>query len=769
MPGQPNIETRGFLWVEEGEGKLCEVAEVAPVLPISKTYTYAVPEDLSNSIQVGQRVTVPMGRKGTSRVGFVVGRDRIPWNNALRPIESVVDERSFLSEHLVALARRIADHYAAPLGATLKALTPEDVRKGAGLTTVRLVSLIRDEHRNEPAENDKSTIRITPRRRAVLDELEKHPRPTPIDELRQRAGASDAVLRAMRDAGLIKIEKVKRLPEEAETPRQPTDPDFALNDHQAAALSAMCNEIDNAEFSVSLLYGVAGSGKTEVYIRAMRHALAAGKQAILLVPEIVLTTQLVDRLAARFERVSVLHSGMTPAQRSRAWHAIERGLTPVVIGTRSAVFAPCPNLGLVCVDEEQEPSFKNLQSPRFHVRDVAIMRAQLLGASVLLGSATPAVESWHLSGSHESWRRLSLPQRVRELPMPKITIVDMQDEWAERQSRVVLSRSMRSGLEACLSRGEQAILLMNRRGFANRIVCPKCHARVTCPNCNVGMVVHAAKGRAQCHYCRTFIPEPITCETPGCGTKLISAGLGTQRVEESLSQFAPGARIARADSDTMTRREHYERLVRDFTDRKIDVLVGTQMIAKGLDFPGVSFVGVVDADVGLLESDFRGHERLFQLITQVAGRAGRAAAAGHVVVQTASPDLPALKHALRGDYAAFAEEELHTRAKIAMPPYRRIARAVLAHPRESDAKRECATIAELIRTRIDSMNLPRADVLGPAPCALTRVRNRYRYDLLIRTATAADLHALLSDLDETGTWRKRKSTITLDVDPVSMT
>ncbi len=235
----------------------------------------------------------------------------------------------------------------------------------------------------------------------------------------------------MRDLGLIQIESVKRLPADDEAPRSPIDPDFDLNDDQVAALRAVRGEIDEDAFSVSLLYGVAGSGKTEVYIRAMRHALSLGKQAILLVPEIVLTTQLVDRLASRFERVSVLHSGMTPAQRSRAWHAIESGRTPVVIGTRSAVFAPCPNLGLICVDEEQEPSFKNLQSPRFHVRDVAIMRAQLLGASVLLGSATPAVESWHLSGSHESWRRLLLPRRVRELPMPKITVVDMQDERAE--------------------------------------------------------------------------------------------------------------------------------------------------------------------------------------------------------------------------------------------------------------------------------------------------------------------------------------------------
>ena len=757
-------EATGHLWLEQGDQREGLIAEVAPHIRSFRTYSFSVPDSLADSLQVGQRVNVPLGRRGRLVQGHVMGLDRRVWDSTLRPIDSVVDPRAFLTPELVELGREIALHYHCPLGRTLQAMTPEAVRRQRGYRVVRLARLARslDDIRA-------SGERLSPKRSALIHFLAESEDGVPVNQLLETCGVSVGVLRALVKRGWVEMSTRKELKLDPEPETPIVDPTFELNADQQAALDAINAATDEGEFSVTLLLGVSGSGKTEVYIRAMRRVIASGRQAILLVPEIVLTTQLVQRLSVRFGHIAVYHSGLTDTQRSLMWQQVAAGTRNVIIGTRSAVFAPCPNLGLICVDEEQETSFKNLQAPRFHVRDVAILRAQRLAIPVVLGSATPSIETWYNSQHRSHYRRMILPRRVNNRPMPKVHIVDMRDEFSELKRMVVLSRTMERLLGETLERKEQAILLVNRRGYANRVYCPACKTRLTCPNCNVGLVAHTAGGVSICHYCRTRTPTPTTCSNIDCGERLVQMGLGTQRVETVLSARFPEARVRRVDSDTMRHRDQVQQLVEDFGERRIDVLVGTQMIAKGLDFPYVSFVGVVDADTNVMIGDFRAHEKLFHLITQVAGRAGRAEAPGQVVVQTSTPELPALQFSLTHDFTRFAEEELKIRRRVALPPFRRVTRIVLSHAREETASGEAEALAERITDTIGSLKLEYADVLGPNPCALSRLRGKYRYDMLVRTKSATDMRKLLAKLESTKALYTKTAAIMLDVDPVVLT
>lgn len=758
------LEPPGNLWTEPGEPKSGLVAEVAPVAPVFKTYFLAVPAELSGRITVGHRVTIPIGRRGHLTIGFVIGLDHRIWESTLRPINSLVDDASYLSDELVRLARELAVHYHCPLGRTLKAITPEAVRQGRGLRTVAYVRAA-----GTMNELVGTNARLSGARRAVIEFLANRPEPIQLSEMSQHVSASTALIRKMAADKLVLIETREVEATDADLGSSSADePDWQLNEEQQAALAAVERELAEGSFRVVLLHGVSGSGKTEVYIHAIRRVIGVGRQAILMVPEIVLTTQLVQRLARRLPRVAVLHSGLSEAARSAMWRHIAAGRRDVVIGTRSAVFAPCPNLGLIVVDEEQEPSFKNLQAPRFHVRDAAIMRARQNSIPVVLGSATPSVEIWHRAQHRQDHLLVSLPHRIRDLPMPQVHIVGMEQETAEVKRPVILSRLMEKSLRETLQRGEQAILLMNRRGFATRVYCAACRTPITCPNCNVNLVAHSAGSVTMCHYCRVHVPIPAACPVLTCGGRLVFQGAGTQRIERVLAEIYPAARVRRVDSDTMRRREDYEQVVADFEKRNIDVLLGTQMIAKGLDFPFVSFVGVFEAGASGF-GDYRAHERLFQLITQVAGRAGRADVPGTVVVQVSgSENGPALRHALNHDYVSFAQEELSVRERIGWPPFRRVARAVLSHEREQTAAQAGETLAAATRAAIAELDLSAADVLGPSPCLLSRIRGKYRHDLLIRARGTADLRRLLHHLEESGVFRVKSAALMLDVDPVDL-
>lgn len=750
-----------FLWVEEGEPRSGLVAEVAPVVPLPRTYSFAVPVEMEPRIKLGQRVRIALGRAGRSAVGFIVNLTRQPWDNTLRPLDALIDEESFLGDHLIELGRRIAEHYACPLGVTLKAMTPEPVRRQSGLHTVRYARLIApiDDVRRDDR-------RASAARRALVERLAESPDPISVESLLHDTAASPSILRALVTRGWVEVTVRRELAEETEPPHEVIEPTYELNDEQHAALSQVNEAIDHAAFRVLLLYGVSGSGKTEVYIHAMRRVIRDGGQAILLVPEIVLTTQFVSRLASRFPAVAVIHSGMTDSQRAVMFRRIAAGERPVIIGTRSAVFAPCPRLKLICVDEEQEPSYKNMQSPRFHVRDVAIIRAQMLNIPVVLGSATPSIETWHRSAVRGDYTRAIIRHRIRELPLPKVHLVDMRDEMADLRQVTVISRLLDRLLAETLDRGEQAILLINRRGFAHRVYCPACRMRLECPNCHVGLVVHTTSGDTICHYCRTRTRTPTLCPNVTCRAPLLQTGTGTQRVEAMLAGRFPSARICRADSDAVHHRSHYQTLIDDFAARRVDLLVGTQMIAKGLDFPFVSLVGVIQADAVSLANDFRAQERLFQLLTQVAGRAGRGDAPGQVVVQTFTPDLPAIQHALHHDYEAFVADELPARRDAALPPFSRLARIVVSHAHEDVARSSAERIVSAATAALQRASLADAQVLGPQPAPLARLRGRYRFDLLVRAADVSALRRALALLQREKALAATGA-IMVDVDPVS--
>ncbi len=439
----------------------------------------------------------------------------------------------------------------------------------------------------------------------------------------------------------------------------------------------------------------------------------------------------------------------------------------MVVGTRSAVFAPCPNLGLIAIDEEQEGSYKNMQAPRFHSRDVAIKRAQMLNIPVMLGSATPSLETWLNAHQMPHYDLIRLPHRVRGLPLPVVSVVDMRNEHRERKGIHMLSRAMEQRLAETLDRHQQAVLLLNRRGFASYIFCPDCSRRITCPRCKVNMVFHEAARQAVCHYCNTHFAVPDRCPAPNCGHKLVHFGMGTQRVEAELHTLFPAARIARVDSDVMTNAKEFAKLLTDFESHNLDMLIGTQMVAKGLDFPFVSFVGVVSADTALSLPDFRAAERTFQLVTQVAGRAGRADVPGSAVVQTFASDLVAISSALKHDFERFAHAELTSRRKMRFPPYYRLTRVLLEDKRLARVRSEAQAFVSQANALL--ADLPEAaDLIGPQPAPIEKVRDRYRQDVLIRAKTARTMQALLDRLRAKKLLNMKVQRLILDVDPVSL-
>jgi len=774
------------LWTEAPVERLAPVALVAPVSALDKLYTYAIPPHLEDAVRPGIRITVPFGARGRPRTGFCVAVSREPWTTTLKPVLSVVDEAPLLSPPLLELGRWISEYYCAPLGRALEAMVPAPVRRQSGFRTVQFLRLTQAgwalaaeaapqtptagaamsaAHTSTGAKS--CDIRLTARRRAILEWLRQAGGRAEWNQLRAAALASPAAVRALADAGLIERCVTKEPGPAPLFDRPSQEPAFDLNPDQLAAVERIVSWLDPPTFRVGVLFGVSGSGKTEVYVRAIRRAVAAGRQAILLVPEIALTTQTTQRLAARLPDVVVLHSGLTSAQRSLIWSEIARGRRRVVIGTRSAVFAPCTSLGLIVVDEEQEPSFKNQQSPRFHTRDVAIKRAQIEGIPVVLGSATPSLETWANCGRLEHYECLRLPRRVSDLPMPKIEVVDMRVEQRARRGVHLLSRRMEQVLAETLEQGEQAVLLLNRRGYASFLVCPKCRQEIVCPNCQANLIFHKSTGLARCHYCSAKIPVPSHCPNENCRHTLVRFGMGTQRVEEELAYKFPKARIERVDSDTMRRADQYGRIIARFERREIDVLVGTQMIAKGLDFPFVSFVGVVSADTALAIPDFRAAERTFQLVTQVAGRAGRARTAGRVVVQTFATDTHALRYAVTHDYERFAEAEMARRARLRVPPCGRLVRLILADPRTTRLRDAADALAEWIRQTASKHGLA-VEVWGPNVCPLARIRNLYRYEILLRADSAALLSAAMQRFRHEPSFRPKVRQFLIDVDPVEL-
>ncbi|MHC4985195.1 MAG: replication restart helicase PriA, partial [Planctomycetota bacterium] len=611
------------------------------------------------------------------------------------------------------------------------------------------------------AEHGDWPARLGGRQKRVLDELLEARRqgvePLTLEQLTHHSGASRDTIKRLAGRELIRLDaRPVTLPELSDEAGE--DP-FEINKDQKDVLAAMEGKLAGG-FSATLLHGVTGSGKTEVYVRAIREVAAAGKQAILLVPEIALATQTLQRLLQRLPRVAVLHSGLTDVQRAFYYEQIATGEASVVVGPRSAVFAPTKRLGLIVVDEEHEPTYKQDNVPRYHARDVAVKRASLEGAPILLGSATPSLESYQ-NAQQGRYDLLRLPKRVRGLPMPSLSIVHLRKEMDPGRIELI-GKTLTRRMAEVLDRGEQIILLMNRRGYASFVFCPKCKWEMKCDHCERSMVFHQATQLAMCHYCQHTAALPDHC--PACGGKLLLFGMGIQRVEGELARKFPEARVARMDSDTMTSPKQFQKVFDAFSGGELDILLGTQMVGKGLDFPGVSLVGVISADTSLTIPDFRAAERTFQLIVQVAGRAGRAEHAGDVVVQTLHADEPAVKLAAQHDYDGFVKEELPTRQAAELPPATRMVRFIVRDRSSAKVAESAEALAAKLKALLGDHVLA---FYGPQPAGVPRIRDHYRWQILVIVAAAGAVQRIVFPLmAELG--REIHSEIVADVDPVNL-
>lgn len=777
--------------------------------------TYAVPADLID-LAPGERVLVPLGNKNKPVAGFVTevrntsglpaGKDK-----RLKAILHRDPQQIALTPDLIELARWMAGYYCCPIGMVLGSMLPAAVKKDTGRVVRTMVSLAQTPEKTEQSQDDKADtpsksdkpakpLKLTKLQQAVLDTAKKlldagEPWTEP-KVLADEAGAkSVAPVKQLIDKGLLVATKASSVQSsfDKETKDQRMDADNpvatpmpTLNDHQAKAVDRIVASIEDG-FGVHVLHGVTGSGKTEVYLRAIQGLADGGgegpdekshkKGVIVLVPEIALTPQTVARFLGRFQGVAVLHSGLTAAQRHEQWRRIRQGDAHIVVGARSAIFAPLKNLGLIIVDEEHEHSYKQDQLPRYHARDVAIKRAHLLNVPVVLGSATPSLESYYNAVHKKNYHLIELPERVMGLKMPAVQIVDMAEERRHRKGVHLLSQRLEQAIAHTLERGGQTLLLLNRRGYANYIACPdhKCGWMLTCQYCDASMVYHKDKalplgGVVRCHHCTAEQILPQHC--PVCSKKVTVFGLGVQRVEEELFRKFPdhlsSDTLLRMDSDTMRTGQDYFESLQRFRRGQIKVLVGTQMIAKGLDFPNVRVVGVISGDTSLNMPDFRAAERTFQLIAQVAGRAGRAgeSAAACVIVQTFNPDDEAINDAAKHDFVGFATKEMAIRIEAKLPPASRMARIVVRdcdHATSVELASELAGHLEHFNTQQGS----HVQIRGPAACPIARVAEFYRMQIELTAPDAATLQKLMTALRNAKVLKSDAATA-VDVDPVDL-
>ena len=738
-------------------------AAVCLPVPVDTEFTYAVPEALREGLVPGRRVRVPFGPRSMPGwcVGFAEEPDRGDAGKpvAAKEVLALLDDGPLVDADMLGLTRWISDAYACAWGEALSACVPGGVRSETADATVVHARLCVPRERAAAAADGYAEKHV--KRSRILRVLMEHEDGLALRDLVRAAQCTDSPVRTLAKQGLVEIgnRSVELDPFAGAEPEPPAD--VTLTAAQTKALVRVTAALAAARATTLLLLGVTGSGKTEVYLRAIRECVASGRQAIVLVPEIALTPQTVARFRGWFERVAVLHSALTDAERRRQWQQIRAGAADVGSGPRSAVFAPVPRLGLVVVDEEHEPSFKQQSAPRYHAREVAIERARRSGAAVLLGSATPSLESRHAAESG-AYELLRLPARVGA-SLPRVEVVDLGVEARETKRVSLISRRLVELLRRALDERRQAILFLNRRGFATSLFCGRCGTGVVCERCSAAMTLHRTRGTMLCHHCGGESPPPKTC--PGCGAPGVARiGAGTERLEDVVRAVLPGVRLARMDSDSMHDRASYERVLGAFGRGDIDVLVGTQMIAKGLHFPGVTVVGVISADTGLTLPDFRASERTFQLVAQVAGRAGRAGNAGRVVVQTHEPRHPALVCAANHDYDRFAALETEERRKFGWPPHSRLVRVVVTGPDERAARDRCDEIARAVR---DALPPGAGDVLGPAACAVQRVRDRFRFHCIVRAADAPVQHAAVLRLARFAR-RAGGTEMTIDVDPADL-
>jgi primosomal protein N' (replication factor Y) len=805
----------------EGSYQYCDVS--LPV-PLDQPFTYSLPETLRHRVRPGSRLLVPFGSRKLTGVILRCHdvRPEVVTRDALR----LLDAEPVLDAELLALGRWISSYYCAPLGDVLRGMLPlaAEIRRGkiwsltdSGRDAARQLLLdsspddpvaqilrmlekrplnaaylakamplaekvIRSLERKgfivaEQVETDRDPLRAPAERlrveiagaagaslklnkpeRELRAFLELHPGSHNLKELEDAVKNASLAARSLARKGIVSLK-----PEPVSITTGAVRARHDLNEAQRDAFDQIQQAICARTFRTFLLHGVTGSGKTEVYLTAIEAVLAQGRSALLMVPEIALTPQMAGQFFARFgDRVAILHSAFTDVERSEQWRRIRSGAASVVVGTRSGVFAPVRNLGLIVVDEEHDGSYKQEETPRYNGRDVAIVRAQAAGACVVLGSATPSLESRY-NAERGKYTLIELPGRIEARPMPTVELIDMRHEFLETRKQATFSRKLVDAVTARLENGEQTIILLNRRGFSSFVACRACGERVNCMNCSLTLTYHKRDRRLLCHVCGYAEKVPSIC--PKCASEHIYfLGLGSERVEEELHQAFPRARVARLDRDTVTGKRHYETILHDFREGHYDILVGTQMIAKGHDIPNVTLVGVVSADIGLGMPDFRAAERTFQLLTQVAGRAGRGNVPGIVLMQTINPDHYAVRLAAAHDYQAFYEKELNFRRMMHYPPFAAMANILVRAEKKEAAMRMSSDLGYKLTPPPDQLR-----VMGPAEAPVPRLKNEYRYQFLIKAASRKALNETLQRIRAFALERKWGATaLVIDVDPLTL-
>ncbi len=742
--------------------KIAKIAVSAAIYPIDRPYSYAVPEDLSEKVVPGVRVTVPFGRGNRRSEGIVLSVETEAQRADLKSVEGVLDSEPVFSEEHLKLAMWMRDRFFCTFYEAARAMLPagmwfRDSERRVGDKVQKFAALAVSGE--EAAEYAAQKRMAAPRQSAVLELLSAIGE-APISEIAAFTGASTQTVNALERQGLIATElrEVYRRPVRPVTMEAPP---ITLTAEQERAFEGLRALACSGKPSAALLYGVTGSGKTSVYIRLVEETIKTGRTAIVMVPEIALTPQLMDIFSSHFgEDIAVLHSSLTTGERYDEWKRINAGLVKVVIGTRSAVFAPLKNLGLIVIDEEQEHTYKSENAPRYHARDVAKYRCVHSNALLLLGSATPSVETMYAAETGK-YSLFTLSDRFNAQPLPRVLIADMREELKSGNGGAV-SSLLREELQKNIENGEQSILFLNRRGASSLVMCGQCGYTFECRNCSVSMTYHSVGSRLRCHYCGWSQPVPEAC--PECGGKLKFVGVGTQKLEEELHELFPGVGVIRMDTDTVARAGSHQKLLAKFREQRVPILLGTQMVTKGLDFPNVTLAAVISADQSLYAGDFRAHERTFSLITQVVGRSGRGDKPGRAVLQTFTPENYVLKLASSQDYMGFYRQEIDVRRLLSAPPILDSVTVTVTGLEEAAVLRGCVALSEMLKGAFGKG----VSVLGPAPAGVTKVNNRYRYKLTLALTNDRRSREIIRRAIQTFASQKetRRLTVYADLDPL---
>ena len=754
------------------------IAKVVVDLALDREFDYRIPAHLAEVVHIGSRVAVPFGRRTAQ--GYVVGLADTSAYGMLKEIGDVVGKKPLLGDKILELTRWMGRYYCCPVELAVKCALPEVVRKAKISWKERQFVRARKISNEEFAR----LLKKAKKQAKVLQVLHGSDGMF-VSRLIERADTDASTIKRLAAKGYVEISDrtEERDPFGGEV-FLPTEP-LPLTAEQQTALDLCkaaidaCSSARNVEPSTLhaprstlrdasrpiLIHGVTGSGKTEVYLQAIEYTLRQGKDSIVLVPEISLTPQTVERFRARFpnQQVTVLHSHLSEGERHDQWHKIRDGQSHIVIGARSAVFAPVQALGLIVVDEEHETSYKQEEAPRYNARDVAVMRGKLERAAVVLGSATPSLESFY-NGRRGRYALATLSHRVDHKKMPLMRIVDMRQEAIRAKGLYVLSRRLRDAIQARLEKSEQVILFLNRRGYATHLFCPKCGYVASCPNCSVTLTYHRKAEQLLCHLCGHVAGVPKVCPNPECRDPAIRySGMGTEKVEAAIQKAFPKARVQRMDSDMMTKKTLYREILGAFRVGKIDILVGTQMIAKGLHFPSVTLVGIIYADMALHMPDFRAGERTFQLLVQVAGRAGRGDVEGEVIVQSFTPYHAAVQYARQHDYLGFYEQEIEFRQELRYPPVTRLVCITVRGRSENKAK----FVAEALARDLKKQVAPDVLMGGPTPAPLAKIQNQYRFQIILRGEQIMRLTEVVGRV-ASSTKLPDDVNMTIDVDPISL-